>query len=149
MLIYDVSETHETLKSLEFNFQNNTLLCPRPRPPPHNKLQACDVGIFTPSKAAYRNNANRLFQGDASKVSKQPFTYLYSPIREKAFTKTDNPPTWAASGLFPFNPDRVLRVRLKTLDELTITIVDGIKEGSYHQGEVPQTPVTAVLYIAA
>jgi hypothetical protein len=43
--------------------------------------------VFAPLKAAYRDEAKRLFQGGINIVGKQHFTSLYSPIREKAFTK--------------------------------------------------------------
>jgi len=52
--------THETLEALEFCFENNIILC---RFPSHTsyKLQPCDVGLFAPLKAAYRDEAKRLF----------------------------------------------------------------------------------------
>ncbi|KAG9231392.1 hypothetical protein BJ875DRAFT_469609 [Amylocarpus encephaloides] len=52
---------------------------------------------------------------------------------------------WAASGLFPFNPDRVLRVTPKPPAQSTIPRADEIKVGSCYQDEVPQTTVTLVL----
>jgi hypothetical protein len=51
---------------------------------------------------------------------------------------------WAACGLFPFNPDRVLRVTPKPPGQSTAPRADEIKVGSCHQDEVPQTPVTPV-----
>jgi hypothetical protein len=44
--------------------------------------------------------------------------------------------------LFPFNPDRVLRVTPKPPAQSTVA--DEIRVGSCHQDEVPQTPVTPV-----
>ena len=123
--------THETLEALEFCFENNILLCRLTSHTSH-KLQPCDVGVFAPLKAAYRDEADRLFQGGANTVGKQHFTCLYSPAREKAFTKKTITAAWAASGLFPFNPDRVLRVTPKPLDQSTVPIADEIKVGSYH-----------------
>jgi hypothetical protein len=38
-------------------------------------------------KAAYRDEADRLFQGGANTVGKKHFTSLYSLAKEKAFTK--------------------------------------------------------------
>ncbi|KAH8759543.1 hypothetical protein F5882DRAFT_479516, partial [Hyaloscypha sp. PMI_1271] len=75
-------------------------------------------------------------------VGKQHFTSLYSPAREKAFTKRNITAAWAACGLFPFNPDRVLRVTPKPPAQSAVA--DEIRVGSCHQDEVPQTPVTPV-----
>jgi hypothetical protein len=133
--------THETLEALEFCFENNIILCRLPSHTSH-KLQPCDVGVFAPLKAAYRDEAKRLFQGGANTVGKQHFTSLYSPAREKAFTKRNITAAWAACGLFPLNPDRVLRVTPKPPAQSTVA--DEIRVGSCHQDEVPQTPVTPV-----
>jgi hypothetical protein len=46
--------------------------------------------------------------------------------------------------LFPFNPDRVLRVTLKPLAQSSISRADEMKVGSCYQDEVPQTPMTLV-----
>jgi hypothetical protein len=42
-------------------------------------------------------------------IGKEHFTSVYSAAREKAFTKRNITSAWAACGLFPLNPDRVLR----------------------------------------
>jgi hypothetical protein len=42
-------------------------------------------------------------------VGKQHFTSLYSPARDTAFTKRNILASWSKGGLFPFNPQRVLR----------------------------------------
>jgi hypothetical protein len=46
--------------------------------------------------------------------------------------------------LFPFNPDRVLRVTPKPPAQSTIPRANEIRVGSCHQDEVPQTPITPV-----
>ncbi|PQE29011.1 hypothetical protein CJF30_00004068 [Rutstroemia sp. NJR-2017a BBW] len=129
--------------NLEFCFENNIILCRLPSHTSH-KLQPCDVGVFGPLKEAYRDEADRLFRGGANTVGKQHFTSLYSPAREKALTKRNIMKAWAACGLFPFNPDRVLRVTPKPPAQSTVPRADEIKVGSCHQDEVPQTPVTPV-----
>ncbi|KAH8776281.1 hypothetical protein F5883DRAFT_366018, partial [Diaporthe sp. PMI_573] len=75
-------------------------------------------------------------------IGKQHFTSLYSPAREKAFTKKNITAAWAACGLFPFNLDRVLRVTPKPPAQSTGPRADEIKASCYE--EVPQTPVTPV-----
>ncbi|KAF2800531.1 hypothetical protein K505DRAFT_331633 [Melanomma pulvis-pyrius CBS 109.77] len=39
----------------------------------------CDVEPFAPLKTAYRDQVERLYQGGIDIVSKEQFTYLYSP----------------------------------------------------------------------
>ncbi|KFY95895.1 hypothetical protein V500_02625 [Pseudogymnoascus sp. VKM F-4518 (FW-2643)] len=95
------------------------------------------------SANAYRDEAERLYRV-TNTVGKEHFTSLYSPSREKAFTKRNITAAWAASGLFPFNPDRVLRTIQKPLTQLTIPQAGGMKVGSCLHDEVLKTPVTPV-----
>jgi hypothetical protein len=141
ILICDGFGSHETLEAMEFCFENNITLCRLPSYTSH-KLQPCDVGVFGPLKAAYRDEAERLFRGGANTIGKQHFTSLYSPAREKAFTARNIMAAWAACGLFPFNPDRVLSVTPKPLNAPTLPKCDGIKVGACRQEEVPRTPMT-------
>ncbi|KAF2185660.1 DDE-domain-containing protein, partial [Zopfia rhizophila CBS 207.26] len=99
--------THEMLEILEFCIENNIILCRLPSHTSH-KLQPCDVGVFAPLKAAYRDQVERLYRGGLDTVGKEHFTSLYSLARETAFTKRNIRAGWAATGLFPFNPERVL-----------------------------------------
>ncbi|KIM93070.1 hypothetical protein OIDMADRAFT_138438, partial [Oidiodendron maius Zn] len=77
-------------------------------------------------------------------VGKQHFTSLYSHAREKAFTKRNIMAGWVACGLFPFNPDRVLRVTPKPPAQSTVPRADEIEVGACHKDDVPPTPVTPV-----
>jgi hypothetical protein len=133
--------THETLEILEFCFENNILLCRLPSHTSH-KLQPCDVAVFAPLKAAYREQVDRREREGVNTIGKEHFTSLFSPARERAFTPEDIKAGFAASGLFPFNPDRVLRDMPKPPAELAIPRVDEVKVGSCPQEVVLQTPVT-------
>lgn len=141
VLICDGFGTHETVEAMEFCLENNIVLCRLPSHTSH-KLQPCDVGVFAPLKGAYRDEADRMFQGGANTIGKQHFTSLYSRAREKAFTKKNILASWAACGLFPFNPERVLRVTPKPLAQSTSPRADETV-GCCHQ-DVPQTPITPV-----
>jgi hypothetical protein len=148
VLICDGFGTHESLEILEFCFENNITLCRLPSHTSH-KLQPCDVGVFAPLKAAYRERAERLDQAGVGTIGKEHFTSLYSPAREKAFTKKNIIAAWAACGLFPRNPDRVLRVTPKPPAQLTVPNADEIKVGICPQDGVLQTPVTPVTPVSA
>ncbi len=128
---------------LEVCFENNIILCRLPSHTSH-KLQPCDVGVFAPLKAAYRDQVERLYRGGANTVDKDHFTSLYSPARERAFTKRNITAAWAASGLFPFNPDRVLRDTPKPSAQLNAPKANEIKVGSCTRDDMLQTLVTPV-----
>ena len=52
-------------------------------------------------------------------IGKEHFTYLYKPAREQALTTKNIKASFAASGLLPLNPDRMLRTVSKPPTEVT------------------------------
>jgi hypothetical protein len=143
VLICDGFGTHKTLEILEFCFENNILLYRLPSYTSH-KLQPCNVAAFAPLKAAYCDQVDRLEQGGVNMIGKEHFTSLYSPARERAFTPKNIKAGFAASGLFPFNPDRVLRSMPAPQAEPAIPSADEVRVGSCRQDVGPQTPITPV-----
>src|SRR6266480_866096 len=156
VLICDGFGTHETLEILEFVIANNIILCRLPSHTSH-KLQPCDIAVFAPLKAAYRDQVDRLERGGVGTIGKQHFTYLYSPARERALTKRNILAGWKASGLYPSNPDKVIKdipkpvteptiseptISEPTISEPTIPILKTCEIDFCPQGEVLQTPVT-------
>jgi hypothetical protein len=142
VLICDGFGTHETLEVLEFCFENNIILCRLPSHTSH-KLQPCDVGPFAPLKTAYRDQVERLNRGGVDTISKEHFTSLYSPARDKALSKRNILAGWAATGLFPFNPERVFRHTPRPPDAATMPEAVEVVT-SFPQDEELQTPVTPV-----
>jgi len=142
VLICDGFETHESLKIMEYCFENNILLCRIPSHTSH-KFQPCDVGVFGPLKAAYREQVERLYRGGANTVGKQHFTSLYSRARRQALTPRNIKSGWSKTGLYPFYPDRVLRDIQKLPAELYIPTVDEVKVECCPQGGILQTPITS------
>ena len=100
--------------------------------------------MFASLKAAYRDQVDRLERGGVDTIGKEHFTSLYNLAREKAFTLKNIKAGFAASGLFPFNPDRVLRSMPAPPAEPAIPKADEMKAGSYRQDIEPQTPVTPI-----
>ncbi len=143
VLICDGFGTHETVETLEFCLENNIIQCRIPSHTSH-KLQLCDISVFGPLKLAYRDQLERLEQGCVGTVGKEHFTYLYGPAREEAFTSRKIRAGWAKGGLFPFNPERVLRDISKPPAEPTAPITDEVRIGCCTQDQVrlPRTPVT-------
>lgn len=142
VLICDGFGSHETLETLEFCLEHNIILCRLASHTSH-KTQPCDVSVFAPLKTAYRDQVERLNRGGIDAIGKEHFTYLYAPAREKALTKRNILAGWAATGLFPFNPERVLRNTPKPPPELTISTGDHIT-GYHPRAEALVTPVTPV-----
>jgi DDE superfamily endonuclease len=85
ILICDGFGTHESLEVMQYCFENNIILCRVPSHTSH-KLQPCDIGVFGPLKAAYREEVERLYRGGADTVGKQHFTSLWSCTREVVHT---------------------------------------------------------------
>jgi hypothetical protein len=141
ILICDGFGTHESLEVMQYCFENNIILCRIPSHTSH-KLQPCDIGVFGPLKAAYREEVERLYRGGADTVGKQHFTSLYGPARERSFTPRNIKAGWSAAGLQPFNPDRVLRGIQKPLGEVYVPQKGEVKMEAC-QPQVLQTPVTA------
>jgi DDE superfamily endonuclease len=106
-LINDCFTAHESLEVLKFCHENNIILCRLPSHTSH-KLQPCDVAVFG-LKTAYRERVEELYRGGANTIGKQHFTFIYSDSRSVAFTPENIEIAWAKAGLYPFNPDRVLR----------------------------------------
>ena len=84
--------------------------------------------------------------GGVNAIGKEHFTSLYSPAREKAFITRNISAGIAATGLFPLNPDIVLRsmskvpveVAIATGDDVEVRVVASLQE------VVLQKPVTPV-----
>jgi hypothetical protein len=141
VLICDGFGTHETVEILEFCFAHNIYLCRLPSHTSH-KLQPCDVAVFAPLKAAYRDNVERLERAGVGMIGKQHFTSLYSPARKLAFSRRNILAAWGKAGLFPFNPDRVLRDLPKPSSQPSTT--DTTEGRGLVHDTVPPTPLTPV-----
>jgi hypothetical protein len=108
-------------------------------------LQPCDVAVFALLKSVYREQVERLERGGINTIGKKHFTSLFSPARVKAFTAKNIKAGFAASGFFPFNPDRVLSPMPKpAIGPFTASTADRVIVGPSSQEQIPQTTVTLV-----
>jgi hypothetical protein len=135
--------THETLEIQEFCFENNIILCRLPSHTSH-KLEPCDISVFGPLKAAYRDQVERLERGCVGTVGKEHFTYLYSPARDRALTPRNIRAGWAKAGLFPFNPDKALCDIPKPPGLWIAPTANEVNVESRIDDHVPRTPSTPV-----
>lgn len=144
-MVNDGLTADESLDVLTYCKQNNIIPCRLPSHTSH-KLQPCDVDVFGPLKSAYRDEVEDLFRGGANTVGKQHFTLLYDRARARAFTKGNIESAWRKVGLFPFNPDSVLRdmrhpsTGMLTLPKAPMGLDAPIKSPI---GAVPDTPTTS------
>jgi hypothetical protein len=83
VLVCDGFGIHEMLEILEFHLGNNIVLCRVPIPTSH-KLQLCDVAVFAPLRAFYRDEVERLERAGVTAIGKEHFTLLYSRARSKS-----------------------------------------------------------------
>jgi hypothetical protein len=74
-------------------------------------------------------------------VGKEHYTYLYSSARNCALTSRNIRAGWSDAGLFPFNPERVLRDVPKPVAEVDL---EAEATSADLLSEVPRTPITPV-----
>lgn len=117
ILICDGFGTHETLKILDFCFKNNIFLCRLPSHTSH-KLQPCDVAVFSPLKAAHRDQVERLERGGVGAIGKQHFTY-YTALRGKGHLLRETSLQHGKQAVYiPSIPARYLRMSQNQLNQL-------------------------------
>lgn len=131
---------------LQFCFENNNILCRLPSHSSH-KLQPCDISIFSPLKNAYRDQVERLDRGGVGTIGKQHFTYMYSLARGKVFTARNIRAGWSGAGLFPFNPNKVLKELPKPDPQPSSPGSDENELEPCSHDKVPQTPATPVTVV--
>ena len=71
----------------------------------------------------YREQVEQLFRGGANTIGKQHFTLLYDCARKNALTSRNVRSGWSKTGLWPFNPDRVLGEMSKPSDVPPLSVI--------------------------
>jgi hypothetical protein len=94
-------------------------------------------------KTAYRDEVEPRYRGGLTNVNKEHFTAIYSRARERGMTRKNILAGWAKTGLFPFNPSRILRDIVRPDAPLTIQVpfeVECTQDGAV---QMPVTPVSS------
>ena len=86
---------------------------------PHSthQLQPLDVSVFFPFTIAYSNEINKFIQSNQafSRVTKRSFWMLFQKAWKSALTTSNILSGFAATGIWPFNPTRILsKLQAKT-----------------------------------
>jgi hypothetical protein len=136
LLILDGHSSHATPEFDQFCTENKIItLCM----PPHTShlLQPLDVGCFSPLKAAYGHEVSELARQGVFHVDKLDFLWIYNKIRLTALSDQNIKAGFQATGLIPFNPERVLsNLTVVRTPSPPGTSVDG---GALRTAETPRT----------
>jgi hypothetical protein len=109
LLFVDGHGSHVNMKFLHWCEQHKVLLAIYP---PHSthRLQPLDVGIFAPLASHYSQALDDLVrksEGHTS-ISKRDFFSIFWPAFREAFTKENIVSAWSNTGIWPFDPQKVL-----------------------------------------
>jgi hypothetical protein len=97
------------MKFLDWCKQSKVLLAFYP-PYSTHRLQPLDVGIFAPLASYYSQALDDLVrksEGHTS-ISKRDFFSVFWPAFHEAFTKENIVSAWSNTGIWPFDPQKVL-----------------------------------------
>ncbi len=109
LLILDGHGSHHTARFEEFCKQNSIItLCM----PPHSShlLQPLDVGCFGPLKDSYGKQVEGKMRLGINHITKEEFLSLYYQAHIQAITEKNIQSGFAATGLVPYDPERVLSI---------------------------------------
>ncbi|KAJ6436253.1 reverse transcriptase [Purpureocillium lavendulum] len=118
LLLMDNCEAHYTSEFVSFCIDHNIDLFPLP---PHltHLLQPLDVGVFGPYKHWHQHILHREVADGAYDFGKSDFLYHLQEMRNRTFKKTTILSAWEKTGLYPYNPLRVLDSLQDSLSSLT------------------------------
>jgi DDE superfamily endonuclease len=136
LLILDGHESHHSGEFEEYCKQNSIITACMPAHSSHI-LQPLDVGCFSPLKASYGKQVEGTMRLGINHVDKEEFLMLYVRAHAEAMTKQNIQSGFAAAGLVPFNPQRVL----STLDPVVRTPSPTRSAESIWESKTPQTVI--------
>ena len=107
LLILDGHSSHATASFDHFCMQRRIIPLYMP---PHSShlLQPLDISCFAPLKYYYGQKITEMMQNGIYAIDKREFLTFYKKAHNHAFSKANILSGFAAAGLIPFNPDRVL-----------------------------------------
>lgn len=110
LLFVDGHGSHINMKFLQWCEQHKILLAVY-LPHSTHRLQPIDMGIFAPLTSYYSqalNDLARKSEGYTS-ISKRDFFSLFWPAFEAAFTRENIASAWSKGGIWPLDPQKVLK----------------------------------------
>jgi hypothetical protein len=134
LLILDGHGSHHSARFEEFCRQNQIITACMPAHSSHI-LQPLDVGCFSPLKASYGRQVEGKMRLGINHINKEEFLHLYYPAHVQAITEKNIQSGFAATGLVPYDPDRVL----STLNPIVRTPSPVPTEASVWESKTPKT----------
>ena len=107
LLILDGHGSHHTAQFEEFCRDHSIKTLCMPAHSSHI-LQPLDVGCFSPLKTAYGRQVEGLMRLGVNHISKEEFLTAYLRAHKASFTTNNIQAGFAATGLVPYDPERVL-----------------------------------------
>ncbi|KAF5201710.1 Pogo transposable element [Thalictrum thalictroides] len=107
LLILDGHKSHCTAEFDQYCMENSIIpLCM----PPHSShiLQPLDVGCFSPLKNIYGGQVEANIRLGVNHIDKPEFLTIYQTTRTQALSSSNICSGFAATGLVPYSPERVL-----------------------------------------
>lgn len=110
LLFVDEHGSHVNMKFLDWCEQHKVLLAVYPPHSTHS-LQPLDVGVFAPLANYYGQALDDLVRKSEGRtsISKRDFFSIFWPAFEKAFTEENIVSAWSKTGIWPFDPQKVLK----------------------------------------
>jgi len=71
-------------------------------------MQPLDIVVFQPFKHWYSKAVNQAYRTGAFKINKMEFLHLIPNVQKHTFKKAIIKAAFAETGLYPFNPKKVL-----------------------------------------
>ena len=110
LLILDGHGSHVTMKFIEYCDSNRILLAIFPAYATHT-LQPLDVALFSPLSNAYTKQLDDFINDSQgfTRLTKRDFFRLFWASWNEVFTSKNINSAFATTGLYPFNPDIVIK----------------------------------------
>lgn len=108
LLLVDADESLGSWEFIYYCLENNITTVVLP-PNVTHLMQSLNVEVLTTLQHYYGKEINSLCSTELSNVSKDQFVKIYFLARERSFTYVNILSAFRATGLCPFNPDRVPR----------------------------------------
>ena len=135
LLVLDGHGSHHTAQFEELCRTNSIItLCM----PPHSShiLQPLDVSCFGPLKRAYGRQVESRIRLGINHITKEEFLTAYFEAHQLAITPENSQTGFAATGLVPYDPDRVL----SNLNPIVRTPSPVLSAASLWESKTPQNP---------
>lgn len=137
LLLVDGHSSHYTVEFLQYARENNMHILCYPSHTTH-VFQGLDVACFSPLKRNYREELRTFNDLAGRPIRKEDFLHLYAKAHVRTFTVETIKSAFAATGVFPFNPNVIEASALQP------SLATSIRPNALPLHHVQTTPMRAV-----